>query len=162
MRAGRKRKIGHRFASGKLRGATHKCPGRAAVYVIEIADGLVKIGVTASTRSRAMQIDRLHENSALVCCFWMEETEARRLEKAIHAEFKGKPFHASGEKYYLDAETAIAMIKARLGSESEIVGLERFDLTPEKFDCNYRSSTGMTRDGYVARTGRRKRYSPGP
>src|SRR5262245_42696111 len=114
MWTGRKRKTGHRHASGDLKQPAYERPGRAAVYVIEISDGLVKIGVTAATRRRAMQIDRLHENSALVCCFWMEETEARRLEQAIHEEFRSKPFHASGEQYYLDAETAIAMIKARL------------------------------------------------
>lgn len=151
MWAGRKRKIGHRFASGGLRRATHERPGFAAVYVIEIADGLVKIGVTASTRRRALQIDRLHENSALICCFWMEEQKARDLEQAIHGEFMGKPFHASGEKYYLDAETAIAMIKARLGSESEIVGVERFDLTMPPSGSQYASSTHRARTGLVVK-----------
>lgn len=130
MRAGRKRKIGHRYASGDLkRTDEHERRGFAAVYVIEISDGLVKIGVTATIRIRALAHDRNYKNSALICCFWMEEARARELEKTIHAEFRGKPFHAGGEKYYLDAETAIAMIKPMIGTESEIVGLERFDLT---------------------------------
>jgi len=102
-----------------------------------------------------MQIDRLHENSALVCCFWMEEAEARRLERALHNEFRGKPFHAGDEKYYLDAETAITMIKARLGGQSEIAGIERFDLTKPPIELEYASCTSRARNGFTARLGKK-------
>src|SRR5262245_35060936 len=131
MRCGRPRKIGPRFPSGQLRQETRDQSGLAAVYILEISDGLVKIGFSEHPERRSLDLDRSYKGSALICCFWLKTEQAKRLEKRIHQKFKSKSFHASGEKYFLDVETAVAMIKQMLkGRNVAITGLE--SLTKEE------------------------------
>jgi hypothetical protein len=162
MRTGRKRKIGHRYPSGDLkRPNEHNHPELAAIYVIELTGGLVKIGVSINPARRENQMFGSTEDAKLICCFWLNEKRARDLEKTIHKQFRQKSFHAKDEIYYLDAETAIAMIKPIL-KEAKITGIEQFDLTPQPFNSEYISSTGMAANGGAVRRGRRRRNSPAP
>ena len=137
-----------------------KRSGLAAVYVIEIADGMVKVGFSGRPKERAAQINNLHRGSALLCCFWMEEDKARRLEESFHRKFKGKPIHATGELYYLDAETAIAMIKKMAKGKAMMEGLEKLDLTFQQTPSQYASWNERVLLGMPVRSKLRRRPAP--
>lgn len=133
-RRGRPRKLGSRYpGSGNLiQGAKPPpFPGKTAVYVIELADGIVKIGYSKNPQERIKALLVGHERpAALICCFWMVDMDAPRIERAIHKKLRATKIHARGEMYYLDAEMAIAMIKAAIGKRPmEAIGIEYF--TPE-------------------------------
>jgi hypothetical protein len=56
----------------------------------------------------------------------MDEFEAGAVEREVHRTLRKTNVHARGEIYYLDAETAIAVIKAVIGNRAaEMVGVER-------------------------------------
>ena len=129
-RRGRKRKIGIRWANGNrvLPSKPAPFPGKSAVYVIELADGIVKIGRSQNPQERIKDLLVGHERpAALICCFWMADAEAVKVESKVHKKLRTTDIHARGEMYYLDAETAIAMIKAIIGKRPmEAIGIEYF------------------------------------
>ena len=50
-RRGRPRKTGRRFANGNRDLSERPFPGKTAVYVVEFADGIVKIGLAGRKRT---------------------------------------------------------------------------------------------------------------
>jgi Meiotically up-regulated gene 113 len=131
-RRGRPRKAGPRYPSGDLQQPEPPFPGKAAVYVIELAAGIVKIGYSKNPASRINDLLGAREQpAALICSFWMDAAIAFKIEQKVHRKLQKTSVHARGEMYYLDAEAAIAIIKAIIGKQQpvEIAGLEQF--TPE-------------------------------
>jgi hypothetical protein len=130
-RRGRPRKIGQRFPSGNLNLSERPFPGKSAIYVIELTDGIIKIGRSQNPQERIKSMLVGYEQPpALICCFWMADADAVKIELKIHRKLQATNAHARGEMYYLDAEAAIATIKAIIGKRPvELVGLEQ--LQPE-------------------------------
>ena len=130
-RRGRPRKITSRYPDGRLRAVAKPAPypGKSAVYVIELADAIVKIGLSQDPRKRIKGLMTGHERPAmLVCCFWMASADAAKIERKTHKILRQTSAHAHGEIYYLDAETAISMIKVIIGRRvTDTIGIERFE-----------------------------------
>jgi Meiotically up-regulated gene 113 len=127
-RAGRPRQVGPRFPGGKLRLHKRPFPGKSAVYVIELSPGLIKIGRSQNPQQRIDELMTGREHpAALICCFWMDEAIAKTIERRVHKGLQKTSAHARAEMYYLDVETAIAVIKATIGKrDAKMVGIERF------------------------------------
>lgn len=118
---GRPRKAGRREPNGRLsrakadpdawtRDLDRMLDRPTAIYVTE-AGSLKKIGITKNPKQRSKEIQT--SNGCVVRMIWyrwMNGPDARKLEKAIHDRYFGSKYHAHGEWYYMNAETAIGIV----------------------------------------------------
>lgn len=118
---GRPRKQGYRSASGVLsrakadpdaweRDLDRLLDRPTAIYVTE-AGSLKKIGITKNPKQRSKEIQTANGYVVRMIWYrWMDGPDARKLEKAIHDKYAGSKYHAHGEWYYMNAETAIGIV----------------------------------------------------
>ena len=118
MRAGRKRKAGYRQPNGQLSRrypGSERREGQAAVYIIEIKEGVVKIGHSACPQDRVRTLqDGQLEDIKLLWCLWMPLDKAREVEELVHRKLKASPIHLKGEMYYFDVDGAAQIIFAAM------------------------------------------------
>lgn len=118
---GRPRKIGKREANGRIsrikddpdamtRDLDRFMDDPTAIYVTE-AGAMCKIGITKNPTQRSRALQTSNGNAVRMVWYrWMDGPAAKKLEKAIHKQHQGSRWHAHGEWYYLDKETAIGII----------------------------------------------------
>lgn len=118
---GRPRKIGKRERNGRVsraiadpeewtRDLDRWMNDPTAIYVTE-AGALTKIGITKNPKQRTKGLQTANGQIVRMAWYrWMHGPDARKLEKAIHDKFRGSKYHAHGEWYYLDADTAIGIV----------------------------------------------------
>ena len=122
---GRPRKQGYRSASGVLsrakvdpdawtRDLDRLLYEPTAVYVTE-AGAMTKIGITKNPSQRSKEIQTSNGYVVRFVWYqWMHGPDAKSLERAIHKQYQGTRFHAHGEWYYFDTDTAIGLVSQKI------------------------------------------------
>lgn len=140
---GRPRKQGYRSACGVLsrakadpdewtRDLDRFMNDPTAIYVTE-AGALTKIGITKNPKQRAKGLQTANGQVVRMAWYrWMHGPDARKLEKAIHDKFRGSKYHANGEWYYLDADTAIGLVSLKIAEMGMFSIWERYSAFVER------------------------------
>lgn len=123
---GRPRKQGYRTACGALartivrsedkpmREIDHFLDDPTVIYVTE-AGPMSKIGFTKNPKQRSKELQTSNGHVVRMVWYrWMHGSDARRLEKAVHKQYQNSNYHAHGEWYYFDTETAIGIIARKI------------------------------------------------
>ncbi len=122
MRAGRKRKIGTRVASGALSRTREKrgphAIDTASIYILSADEYSVKIGVSMNPRQRAKDIQVSQDRN--ICVYWatiMLKPYAYLVETALHKRLRGSVGHLRGEWYLYSPAQAVALVKSEIKAQ---------------------------------------------